>query len=518
MNKEVQQKALIYCRVSDSKQKREGHGLNSQEHRCRKYAETHDYAVEAVFPDDASGGGDFMKRPGMVSMLRYLDQRPHESYVVVFDDLKRFARDTIFHFMLKQELAARNARIECLNFNFEDTPEGEFVETVIAAQGQLERLQNRRQTLQKMKARVEQGYYVFQAPVGYEYRKTAGQGKMLFRNEPVASILKEALEGYASGRFQMQVEVKRFLEAHPQIPKTSNGGMRNQQVTDILTRPVYAGYVEAPSWGITLRKGNHEPLISLETFEKIQARLKGNAKTAARKDISAEFPLRGFVLCGDCNKPLTACWSSGKRQKYPYYLCHTKGCESYRKSIPRDRLEGEFEELLTRMQPTENLFSMARIMFRDIWDHRLSQVQDMARALGQEVAGVERQIEQLLDRIVEATNPRVISAYEKRLAKLERDKLVAHERLENCGQPKKPFEEMFEHAMRFLEHPLSAWNSSFIMKRTLLKLAFIDRLAYDRNKGFRTPEIALPFKVLGDFNGGNCKMARPRGIEPLFPG
>lgn len=34
----------------------------------------------------------------------------------------------------------------------------QFIETVIAAQGQLERLQNRRQTLQKMKARLERGY------------------------------------------------------------------------------------------------------------------------------------------------------------------------------------------------------------------------------------------------------------------------------------------------------------------------------------------------------------------------
>lgn len=46
-------------------------------------------------------------------------------------------------------------------------PKGQFVETVIAAEGQLERLQNRRQTLQKMKARLERGYYMFAAPVGY---------------------------------------------------------------------------------------------------------------------------------------------------------------------------------------------------------------------------------------------------------------------------------------------------------------------------------------------------------------
>lgn len=58
------QKAVIYCRVSSTKQATEGHGLESQETRCRHHAETMGYEVEAVFPDDASGGGDFMNQIG----------------------------------------------------------------------------------------------------------------------------------------------------------------------------------------------------------------------------------------------------------------------------------------------------------------------------------------------------------------------------------------------------------------------------------------------------------------------
>ena len=114
--------------------------MHSQEHRCRDYAAARGYDVEAVFRDDVSGGGDFMQRPGMVAMLRFMGVQSHDGYVVIFDDLKRFARDTIFHLKLRQELAAYGATVECLNFKFEDTPEGQFVETVIAAQGQLERL------------------------------------------------------------------------------------------------------------------------------------------------------------------------------------------------------------------------------------------------------------------------------------------------------------------------------------------------------------------------------------------
>lgn len=58
---------LIYCRVSDERQKNAGDGLHSQEHRCHEYAAARGYRVVAVFHDDVSGGGDFMKRPGTVA-------------------------------------------------------------------------------------------------------------------------------------------------------------------------------------------------------------------------------------------------------------------------------------------------------------------------------------------------------------------------------------------------------------------------------------------------------------------
>lgn len=51
-NQEGTTKALVYCRVSTKRQKEEGHGLDSQEHRCRQYAAAKGYEVEAVFPDD----------------------------------------------------------------------------------------------------------------------------------------------------------------------------------------------------------------------------------------------------------------------------------------------------------------------------------------------------------------------------------------------------------------------------------------------------------------------------------
>ena len=70
----------------------------------------------------------------------------------------------------------------------------------------------------------------------------------------------------------------------------------------------------------------HEGLISYETFQRMQGRMKGAARVPARKDLNQDFPLRGFVACGCCGNTLMGCWSTGRSARYAYYLCQAKGC------------------------------------------------------------------------------------------------------------------------------------------------------------------------------------------------
>ncbi len=482
--------ALISCRVSDKKQKTQGHGLESQEHRCRQFADARGYDVEMVFPDDISGGVDFMERPGMRVMLAYLDAQKGKPYVVIVGDPKRFARHTEFHLKLRREFATRGAIIECPNFKFEDTSEGLFIETIIAAQGQLEREQNRRQVIQKMTARVEKGYYVFNAPVGYRYERDSVHGKLLVRDEPVASIIAEALEGYASGHFRSQSEVLRFFESKPDFPKSNNSGaVRITKVREILERPTYAGLVEAPRWCVTLRKGHHEPLISFATHERIQAKLKGTANAPARKDINEDFPLRGFVVCDDCDQPMTSCWSKGRSQHYAYYLCDTPNCHSKRKSIRRADIEDGAESLLRSLQPATQLYKLAKAIFTDIWEMRRTEAKAARGTIEAQLADTEKQIEALIGRIMDSGSATVISAYEKRIDELERQKLRLSEQADASVPSHGRLEEFIEPAFAFLANPWNIYQKgSFALKRTVLKLAFAEPLRYSREKVVEPPK------------------------------
>jgi site-specific DNA recombinase len=228
-----------------------------------------------------------------------------------------------------------------------------------------------------------------------------------------------------------------------------------------------------------------------------------------------DFPLRGFVLCGDCSRPLTACWTQGKTKKFPYYLCYYQDCASKRKSIPRDKLEGEFEVLLSTLKPTRELFDIATAMFKDAWNQQSQHTAEMLKVAKQNIQAIEKQIGLLVDRIIEASLPAVIGKYEQRIAGLEKEKLLLEERLHSQHKPQGRFEELFELTLIFLSNPQKIWQSGQLEhKRAVLKLAFTDRITYCRKNGLQTPKTSLPFKVLSGFCGSENKMVGWAGIEP----
>jgi len=356
------------------------------------------------------------------------------------------------------------------------------------------------------------------APIGYKFELQSGRGKVLVRDEPIASIIQEGLEGYASGRFQLQTEVGRFFESYEAFPKNRAGKVTNENINRILKRFIYAGMVGSPGRGVSIREGQHEGLVSFETHLKVQKRLEEGACVPARANINEDFALRGFVTCGCCDKPLTANWSKSKTgKKHPYYMCFNKACDVYRKSIRRDQIEGDFADLLKQLQPSAPMLEVVKTMFTDAWEQRRTQAAAFAENARRELAKLEGKIEQLLDRIIDAPTDGVVSSYEKRLAKLESEKLLLTEKTAKSGKPTRPFGEMFELALGFLSNPCILWEKGGLQRRhTVLKLAFGQKLAYCKKEGFRTPQVSVPFGLFGVL-GNESHVAEREGFEPPGP-
>ena len=517
MTESAQRQAVIYARVSSIKQKTVGAGLASQETRCRDFARMKNYHVVEIFTDDVSGS--LTDRPGMKAMLSFVRKHRGKGTVVIIDDVSRLARNLEAHIQLRQAISSAGGSLESPSIEFGEDSDSILVENMLASVSQHQRQKNAEQTKNRMKARVQNGYCVLaRPPAGFKYKRIPGRGKVLQRDEPIATVVQKALEGYASRHFETQADVMRFLQDNPLFPKDSTGIVRHQRVSSLLNQCLYAGYVEAPSWGVSRRDGQHEGLISPLTFKRIQDRLAGGSYTPRRKNLNKDFPLRGFVECDCCGKPLTGYWAKGSHSRHAYYQCFNKKCDSYGKSIRRDKIEGEFEKLLHDIQPNENVFRMARKLFQDLWDQRIEHARGQTKALKTQIAKVEKQASKLLDRIVETDVPSVVKSYETRIRKLEEEKLILADRVAENTRPKSSFEDSLRTALDFLANPWILWRSDQLEdKRTVLKLAFSDRLRYRRDDGFRTANLAFPFKALGVLDSGNLEMARRGGFEPPTP-
>lgn len=506
-------KCLIYCRVSSERQVNEGHGLDSQEKRCRDYAIGKGYKVVGIFRDEGKSGGLF-ERPAMKELLSELEKYIHEptNTIVVFDDLKRFARDTQVHFQLKKEIYGRNGSVESPNFKFEDTPEGKFVETVLAAQAELERNQNRKQVIQKQKARLELGYWSFCPPLGLVSKKDQLHGKLLVSNEPYAGIYRQAIELFADESLLTIDDVKQFINNKFELTGTKKRLSFNGARL-VLTQILYAGYIEYKPWEVSRTKGHHEGLVSIETFDKVQERLSGNKKHGVRKDYHPDFPLRQLILCSKCNKPLTGSWNKGRNKRYANYTCKTKGCSYRYKSIHADDVVTNFENLLTVSKPTNSAVDLAKAVLDDVWMQRRASSNEIIEANTSKLIEIDKSLEKLKMRLVK-TSDDFVSVYEGEIKKLiiEKESL---EKIKVSEYSDSEFGTAKDLVLETLKNPMMLWGSdNGEDKRTIFNMYFGRKLIYDKDSGFGTADLDPVIGLITSPTASTNQLVEMVGIEP----
>ena len=516
---------LVYVRVSDKKQE-QGHGREGQELRCKQFLESINVQYEKSFIDTYTGAGDFMNRPKMRELLSYIDAHSDQKFVVVFDDLKRFARDVEFHLKLRKAFRVSNVIIKCLNYNFDESPEGQFVEVVLAAQGELERKQNARQVVQKHEARLLSGYWAFRAKKGYSIVKDPIHGKVSIPNSE-APLLKEALEGFSKGIFVRKLDACKFLQEKGIWTKLST----EKYIDDfdyLIRDPFYAGFIEylKPGWNVTRRVGHHEAIISPETFNLNQKRLKKESLTGRiRMDINPDFYLRGLLICDHCSGHLTGAWS---RKKFPYYMCHNKNCERYGKSVQKKIIEERFIELLQKQSLKTEISPLLEIVFERVWKSEIHSTKALELAETQKRAELNQKATQLTDAIFNAKSEPLKKVYETQLED------VAN-KLEELGYEsvKKtdlaiPYRTALDKATTLLKSPYSIWERlDTLEQHRLFYFIFEQKLPYNQFTGYRTDKITTKMALFEGFLEENSpdvdlarvELASPQcecGVLPLY--
>ncbi len=491
-------KALIYCRVSSQRQVDEGNGLSSQEQRCRAYCQNKSYSVEKIF-SDAAVSGKLFERPAMRTLLKYADAHPSEEFVVVFDDLSRFSRDMEVQLRLRTEFQSRGLKRECLNFTFDGTPESEYAELVLTAGNQYQRQSNRRQVIQKMKARLEKGYWPFMPPLGMINKKDPVHGKLLTCREPYASIYKEGIEQFRDGILPAILDFQSFVNT-----KYKEFGithvMSHQTARNTLEDILHAGYIEYPKWGVERRKGQHEGFISLETYEVVQERLEGRTKPWRRRDYNLDFPLRPHVLCDNCGVSMSGAFNTGRKLRYPHYYCRGKGCKYIWKSIGKEKFESQFEALLSSVKPADDLIDLTRDVLLVEWNNRLEKYSLNRSNIQIELEKIGKEIDDFVERAGKASRAgeqSLIDIYEGKIKELAVKKTELGKKQKQSNYTDKDFGTASEKVFDTLKKPMDMWQSDeYNDKRTILYMYFEENLRYDYFRGFGTATLAYPVSLI----------------------
>lgn len=505
---------LVYARVSSKKQETEGSGLESQTGRCLNELRSMNVPHARTFQDSYSGGGDFMQRPAMRELLAFIDANPHKKFIVVFDDLKRLARDVEFHFKLKYAFKIRDVQLRCLNYNFDESPEGEFAEVVMSGHAQLERKQNARQVIQKMKARLESGYWAFARKKGYTMTPDPIHHMLAVPNKN-SDILAQALEDFARGKLVRKVDVSRFLIEKGFLKKRP-WEKYTDQVTLILRDSFYAGFVEYPQWDVARRQGHHRGLISPATFETIQARLRqNNTSVRIRKDTTEDFPMRGLILCS-CGKPYTAAHCKGRSKSYIYYFCQNKTCNFYGKSVSKKSMEDEFVTVLKRGKLKPEIGKVIGEVFEAVWKEAINSLEKQDEQRGRVIEVLKGELRGLTERASKASNDRIRGVYENRMEE------VSQTIENNLGQATNDSEHLFTpyktalaKATKLIKSPYSVWRKVDAReKHSLYYFIFDQRIVYVKNEGYKTAEIPTAAMLFEEFVVEQPDYVHAPGLEP----
>jgi site-specific DNA recombinase len=277
----------------------------------------------------------------------------------------------------------------------------------------------------------------------------------------------------------------------------------------MLTNRLYAGFVHVPEFGVSQR-GDFEPLVSEETFYRVQAILEGRTQvTGPRKRARPDFPLKGLVRCEACGKTLTASWSKGRNGHYAYYHCWRQ-CRAV--NVTKAKLEGLFVDELKELQPTPGYMRLVKEHVVRAWEQR------KAKVCG-DIADLEHRakaIQQKLDRLDEAflfAQSIDIDTYDRHKDKLRQELTLLDIDRHSDLLEKFDVEGILAFAERVLPRAADLWvQASLEQRQRLQQLFFPDGVVFDGNRFVRTGVSTHAFKYLAPDSAAENNLASPPGL------
>lgn len=381
-------KAIALCRVSTAKQRLEGNSLEAQEVRVYECARYLDADIEKLWSlDTSSRKGKNIARADLNEMFEYAKHNKSIAYIIV-DEADRFMRSMEEAYWWKVQFKTIKVTLAYANMpeiTHEDNPMAVMREMMAFFQAEASNHERITKATDKMKARIQAGYYPGMVHQGYKKSNIKG---LHVPKEPQWSLLQTAMRMIIYEMYSLD-EALSWLNKNGY--KLRGGGPLDMwKLKRILKEPYYAGIIRMGELDVVCESGLHKAMITKEEHEQLIEIVSGRRKKFKIHRYNPSFKASNIIECADCireerhhtklvgyrhhnNKP------EPTRRFYERYRC--RGCgKNVLKSVLHEELdevfdrtelivdpEGDFLEALRRAWRTEaekNLQAIARLRQR----------------------------------------------------------------------------------------------------------------------------------------------------------
>ena len=251
-----------------------------------------------------------------------------------------------------------------------------------------------------MREKAEQGKWPNQAPLGYVNNKTTH----LVEIDPEKAILVRRLfELYAAGKYSLS-SVRDIIDS---AGLKTRGGKRlaKSTVEMILRNPFYGGDFV---WKGCRYRGTHDPLITRDLFEKVQAVLHKACKSKSHR---LHFAFAGLLRCAKCGCQMTVERHKGR---YVYYRCTAARGKCGQPYIREEILDEKLAAILNAIRIDENISNWILQALRESHDEekafREAELKRFNRRHSDLQGRIDKAYEDRLDGIIDEAYWRDVSA------------------------------------------------------------------------------------------------------------
>ncbi len=328
---------VLYARVSSKEQEKEGFSIPAQLRLLREYANSKGFVTAHEFTDveTAKQSG----RTNFGEMLGYLRKHAGVCRTILVEKTDRLYRNfkdyvTVdelgveVHLVKENEIISRDSRSS-----------EQFAHGIKVLMARNYSLNLGEETKKGMTEKARAGIYPSYAPVGYRNVNGTNGKRTIASDADTAPVITEILGRFEQGHHSVKSLVR---EMNADGLRLRGRRLQSSVVHHILRNRIYSGDFD---WNGVTYTGTHEPLVSRETWQRVQQLLDARAENHTRK-VKHDFPYTGLVYCGHCGCVLVG---ELKKRRYVYYHCTGNRGKCPEPYTRQEVLCGEFANVLREL-------------------------------------------------------------------------------------------------------------------------------------------------------------------------